>query len=639
MPSLDWIGKKKVVNHHLEVPFRVLEKKYDFYAEGGESLPLSPAGKPSFATPSPKGDTPLKTPENRIIHGDNLEALKSLLPEYEGRIDCIYIDPPYNTGNEGWVYNDNVNDPRIKKWLGEVVGKESEDFTRHDKWLCMMYPRLKLLQKLLSEKGAIFISIDDNEEANLKLVCDEIFGSGNFVANISWQRTYSMRNDSKGIPAEAENIIVYSKTPDWEPNKLPRTAEMDSKYKNPDNDINGAWQNTSAFAPGAVTHQGMVYAIQHPFTGEMIYPTKTACWRYQQDAMLEYMNGWCQYKLKDLHDEEERAKVCGISKDEVRKDVKAIVLSKSLEESKKEAEAVYKRGQWPRFYFTSNGNGGIRRKTYLENVEGKPATNLWLFKDVGHTDEAKKEILSIFNGNAVFDTPKPTRLIERILQIATDKDSIILDSFAGSGTTAHAVLNMNRKDGGRRRFILIEMMDYAKTITAERVKRVIKNYEKEKQTDLFASNDAHEKEKRSPLGLSKSACYESFSFYELGEPLLINNLLNEKVDTQTIREYIWFTETGRKIPDETPKQVRGDGHAELVSASENQYFLGCNYGAAYWFYYEKEKATTLDIDFLSTITGKYEQYIIYADICLIPQDLLQKNNIIFKKIPRDIKKF
>ena len=500
MPSLDWIGKKKVVNHHLEVPFRVLEKKYDFYAEGGESLPLSPAGKPSFATPSPKGDTPLKPPENRIIHGDNLEALKSLLPDYEGRIDCIYIDPPYNTGNEGWVYNDNVNDPRIKKWLGEVVGKESEDFTRHDKWLCMMYPRLKLLQKLLSEKGAIFISIDDNEEANLKLICDEIFGSGNFVANISWQRTYSMRNDSKGIPAEAENIIVYSKTPDWEPNKLPRTAEMDSKYKNPDNDINGAWQNTSAFAPGAVTHQGMVYAIQHPFTGEMIYPTKTACWRYQQDAMLEYMNGWCQYKLEDLHDEEERAKVCGISKDEVRKNVKAIVLSKSLEESKKEAEAVYKRGQWPRFYFTSNGNGGIRRKTYLENVEGKPATNLWLFKDVGHTDEAKKEILSIFNGNAVFDTPKPTRLIERILQIATDKDSIILDSFAGSGTTAHAVLNMNRKDGGRRRFILIEMMNYAETITAERVKRVIKNYEKEKQTDLFASNDAHEKEKRSPLG-------------------------------------------------------------------------------------------------------------------------------------------
>ena len=314
MPTLDWIGKKKVVNHHLDVPFRVLEKKYTYAADGKST-----------------------DSENMIIHGDNLEALKALLPEYGGAVDCIYIDPPYNTGNEGWVYNDNVNDPRIKKWLGEVVGKESEDFTRHDKWLCMMYPRLKLLQKLLSEKGAIFISIDDNEEANLKLICDEIFGSGNFVANISWQRTYSIRNDSKGIPSEVEHIIVYSKNPDWQPNPLPRTAEMDAKYKNPDND-KLPWTSDNPCAPGAATHQGMVYAIQHPFTGEMIYPSDTACWRYQQDAMLEYMNGWCQYKLEDLHDEEERAKVCGISKDNVRKDVKAIVLAKSLEESKKEAK-------------------------------------------------------------------------------------------------------------------------------------------------------------------------------------------------------------------------------------------------------------------------------------------------------------
>ena len=639
MPSLDWIGKKKVVNHHLEVPFRVLEKKYDFYAEGGESLPLSPAGKPSFATPSPKGDTPLKTPENRIIHGDNLEALKSLLPEYEGRIDCIYIDPPYNTGNEGWVYNDNVNDPRIKKWLGEVVGKESEDFTRHDKWLCMMYPRLKLLQKLLSEKGAIFISIDDNEEANLKLVCDEIFGSGNFVANISWQRTYSMRNDVKGIASEVESVLVYSKNPCWQPNRLQRTEEMDSKYKNPDNDPKGAWRNIVASAPGAATHQGMVYAIQNPLTGDFAYPPQGRCWSLGQDQMLNAMNEWCNYELKDLHDIEKRAEMCGVSKDKVKKDVLAIVIKDDLETAKQKVLNILNNGVLPEFYFSKQGYGTLSRKAYLNSVSGRHVTNFWSFEECGHTDEASRLLKTLFDGKTVFDTPKPTRLIERILQIATDKDSIILDSFAGSGTTAHAVLNMNRKDGGRRRFILIEMMDYAETITAERLKRVIKNYEKEKQTDLFASNDAHEKEKRSPLGLSKSACYESFSFYELGEPLLINNLLNEKVDTQTIREYIWFTETGRKIPDEPPKQVRGDGHAKLVSASENQYFLGCNYGAAYWFYYEKEKATTLDIDFLSTIKGKYEQYIIYADICLIPQDLLQKNNIIFKKIPRDIKKF
>ena len=170
MPTLEWIGKDKVVNHHLEVPYRVLEERYTYNAEQSG---------------------------NMIIRGDNLEALKALLPRYEGRVKCIYIDPPYNTGNEGWVYNDNVNDPRIRKWLGEVVGREGEDLSRHDKWLCMMYPRLKLLQRLLVEDGVIFISIDDNEQANLKLICDEIFGASSFVSIISWQRTYSKRNDSK----------------------------------------------------------------------------------------------------------------------------------------------------------------------------------------------------------------------------------------------------------------------------------------------------------------------------------------------------------------------------------------------------------------------------------------------------------
>ena len=161
MPSLNWIGKDAIINHHHDVPFRTLEKKYTF---GGEYS------------------------ENKIIHGDNLEALKALLPEYEGRIKCIYIDPPYNTGNENWVYNDNVNSPKIRKWLGQVVGKESEDLSRHDKWLCMMYPRLVLLQKLLSKDGAIFISIDDNEQVNLKLLCDEIFGARNFVGDFIWQK-------------------------------------------------------------------------------------------------------------------------------------------------------------------------------------------------------------------------------------------------------------------------------------------------------------------------------------------------------------------------------------------------------------------------------------------------------------------
>ena len=238
MPTLDWIGKNKVINHHQEVPYRILERQYSFDENGQHA---EDNGSP-----------------NMIIHGDNLEALKSLLPRYEGRIKCIYIDPPYNTGNEGWVYNDNVNDPKIRKWLGEVVGKEGEDLSRHDKWLCMMYPRLMLLYKLLAEDGVIFISIDDMELSNLRLVLNEIMGAGNFVADISWQRTYSTRNDSKGIVSEVEHILVYSKKPDWMPNKLERTAEMDAKYKNPDNDV-ALWRTDNAYAPGAATHQGMVY--------------------------------------------------------------------------------------------------------------------------------------------------------------------------------------------------------------------------------------------------------------------------------------------------------------------------------------------------------------------------------------------
>ena len=583
MPTLEWIGKDKVVNHHQEVPYRVLERQYS-YDEAGQHAEDNGS-------------------ENMIIHGDNLEALKALLPQYEGKVKCIYIDPPYNTGNEGWVYNDNVNDPKIKKWLGEVVGKEGEDLSRHDKWLCMMYPRLKLLQRLLAEDGVIFISIDDNELYNLKSICDEIFGLSCFVSNISWQRTYSMRNDSQGIPAEIEHILVYSKKPMWIPGRLPRTEEMDSKYKNPDNDPQGPWQNTTAFAPGGTTHQGMVYAIQHPFTGKMMYPTRDAHWRYQQEQMLEIMRGWCNYELKELDDAHERAAVCGLTPDEVRQGVKAIVLSEPLDVSSQKAKKVYERGQWPRFYFTSGGKGGIRRKTYMESVGGKPATNYWPFSETGHTDEAKKDLLSIFGGKVTFDTPKPARLIERVLTIATSPDSIILDSFAGSGTTAHAVLNMNKADGGNRKFILVEMMDYADSITAERVKRVIDGYgESKKAVEGTGGN---------------------FSYYKLGPVLLLpDGNLNEEVGPQKIREYVYYMETKESLPTEQPE--------------DEPYFMGLCRNTAYYFYYERESVTTLDYAFLSTIQTKAEGYTIYADLCAIPQETLRKHNITFKKIPRDI---
>ena len=580
MPTLEWIGKSKVINHHQEVPFRVLERQYSYDEQGQHE--------------EDNGS------ENMIIRGDNLEALKALLPRYEGRVKCIYIDPPYNTGNEGWVYNDNVNDPKIKKWLGEVVGKEGEDLTRHDKWLCMMYPRLKLLQKLLAEDGVIFISIDDAEYANLKLTCDEIFGSNCFVSNISWQRTYSTRNDSKGIVNEVEHLLVYSKQPDWNPNKLPRTAEMDERYKNPDNDVR-PWKSSDAFAPDSVGHQGMVYGVQHPITGKIMYPPNGRHWSFGQEQVLEIMQGWAPYELRDINDAEVRAELCGIAKESVRQDVKAIMLSVPLEEAAKQAEQVYQRGQWPVFCFSNNGKGGIRRKTYLTEVGGRLPTNFWAFTETGHTDEAKKEMLAIFDGKATFDTPKPHRLIEFVLKIAGSDNALVLDSFAGSGTTAHAVLNMNKADGGHRKFILVEMMDYADSITAERVKRVIQGYG-EGKTGVEGTGG-------------------NFSFYDLGEPLLVGDCLNEAVAPEKIREYIWFMET------KTP-------YAPLSSG--NPYYLGQHNSTGYYFYYEPQRVTVLDYAFLATIKEKADGTVIYADRCSIGEDKLAQMGITFKKIPRDI---
>ena len=581
MLTLEWIGKNKVVNHHQEVPFRVLERQYSFDEQGQH--------------------TENNGSENMIIHGDNLEALKALLPQYEGKVKCIYIDPPYNTGNEGWCYNDNVSDPYIQKWLGEVVGKEGEDLTRHDKWLCMMYPRLMLLQKLLADDGVIFISIDDNELYNLKSICDEIFGASCYVSDIAWQRTYSTRNDSKGIVNEVEHILVYSKVPEWNPNKLPRTEEMNARYSNPDNDV-CAWKSTDAFAPGASTHQGMVYAIQNPFTGVLLYPSNGRHWSLGKDQMFEIMSQWGEYELREIDDVQKRASICGVSEEQVKSSVKAIMLSDNLENAAQKASAIYNRGQWPLFYFGQDGKGGIRRKTYLNTVGGRIPTNFWPFSETGHTDEAKKEMLAIFDGKATFDTPKPHRLIEFVLKVAGTQDALILDSFAGSGTTAHAVLNMNKADGGHRKFILVEMGDYADTITAERVKRVIMGYGEGKNAVEGTGG--------------------SFSYYELGEPLLLpNGNLNEKVGTVKIRDYIWYTETKKPLPDHK---------------NSNPYFLGENNSTAYYFFYEPQKVCVLNYDFVATIPEKAEGYIIYADRCTLSEQELQQLGITFKKIPRDI---
>ena len=526
MPTLEWIGKEKVINHHLDVPYRVLERKYS-YDEGGQHEEDNGS-------------------ENMIIHGDNLDALKSLLPQYESRVKCIYIDPPYNTGNEKWVYNDNVNDPRIKAWLGRVVGAEGEDLSRHDKWLCMMYPRLKLLQRLLSDDGAIFISIDDSELANLKLICDEIFGKNNYIETIVWQKRTSP-DARKRVSSGHEYVLIYVKNAERGDdifNLLELDDEDAAKFKNPDNDPKGPWVSTDFTAQGWRPNQ--MYEITTP-SGIKMTPPEGRCWRHLESVYLQLL-------------------------------------------------------QDGRLWFGSDGNGVPRKKTYLYEKEGKGVWTWWTNIEVGHTQEATQE-LATYLGKAMFDYPKPVRLIKRILSLASSSGDVILDSFAGSGTTAHAVLNMNQADGGNRRFILVEMMDYADSITAERVKRVIQGYGTGKQ--------------------SAEGTGGNFSYYELGEPLMIEDNLNEAVGLDKIREYVFFTETKCRLPE---------------AHTDEPYYLGEHANNVYYFYYERDAITTLNRDFLRTVKTKADGYVIYADLCTLSEEERERHHITFKKIPRDITK-
>ena len=403
--------------------------------------------------------------ENLYIEGDNLDVLKLLRETYLGKVKMIYIDPPYNTGND-FVYEDDFAED-TDSYMGrsgqydeqgnQLVQNTDSNGRFHTDWLNMIYPRLRVAKDLLTDDGVIFISIDDNEAANLTKICHDIFGESCFVSDIAWQRTYAPRNDSKGISTEKEHLIVFSRQPNWMPKKLPRTAEMNEKYKSPDGDPI-LWRADNPCAPGASTHQGMVYAIQHPFTGKMLYPSNGAHWRYQQKDMLKIMQRWGNYELKVLHDEGERATVCGVAPAEVRKDVKGIVLSDDITIAQAYAKKIYEQGKWPLYYFTSGGAGGIAKKTYLDEKNGKVVTNLWPYSEVGHTDEAKKELLTLFDGRAPFDTPKPTRLIERIIQISTNDTDLILDFFSGSATTAQAVMQLNATCGSScRQYILVQL--------------------------------------------------------------------------------------------------------------------------------------------------------------------------------------
>lgn len=543
MPTLHWIGKEKVVNHHQQVPYRVLDHQYGFTATDGEQK-----GKETGSG-------------NKIIHGDNLEALKALLPEYEGRIKCIYIDPPYNTGNEGWVYNDNVNDPKIKKWLHQVVGKDGEDLSRHDKWLCMMYPRLMLLHKLLAETGAIFISIDDNEQANLKLMCDEILGSANFLGNICWQKKQSPQNDATNFSDMHDFVMVYAKrkktsktdSTGFNRNLIPKTEEQKLRYKNTDNDPRGRWASGDCTSNKTrFERPNLYYSIINPITKKEVFPSESTVWRYEK--------GTFENLIKDN-----------------------------------------------RVYFGKDGQNFPRLKLFLDDVaDGVVPSTWWTREFAGDNQEGRRVLRAIFGDvDDDFSTPKPPTLIEKIIQIGADKSSIILDSFAGSGTTAHAVLNLNKQDGGERKFILIETEDYAEPLTAERVKRVSKGY-----GDVGGTGGA-------------------FDYYTLGEPMFDEDkMLNENVALEKIRQYVYYTETQQPLTEGKPYQKK-----------DNSYLLDKYNATGYYFFYEKNEMTTLNNDFLATIKTKADQYVIYADNCLLSKEFMLKKNIVFKKIPRDITRF
>ena len=429
MTELNFKGKDFVHNHHLSVPFHPLEPQPD------------------------KGIGEVALDGSLIIEGDNLKALKSLIPTHAGRVNCVYIDPPYNTGNEKWCYNDKVNSPMIKEWFSENP-VDFDDGLRHDKWCAMMWPRLRLLHELLAEDGVIFVSIDDNEQHHLRMLMDDIFGTENFITSFVWNKKNVVQNDAKFASVNHEYVICYRKNEIFKCfNSLPRSEKANRRYKNLDDDPRGPWQSVALQAKSGTLEN--VYAVTFP-NGVSWTPPSGTFPKFTKDRLLS------------LYDE-------------------------------------------GRLFFGKGGKNVPRLKKYLSEVQTGMVSNSVLTTDEVGSTQAATEMLNRIMEGGVFSSPKSIGLIQRFLLLAAGLDAIILDSFAGSGTTAQAVLALNKEDGGDRRFILVECeKDYADAITAERVRRVIRGVP-----------DARDESLREGLG-------GSFTYCALGPPVELDAILTGK---------------------------------------------------------------------------------------------------------------
>mgnify|MGYP005842508869 CR=1 FL=1 len=543
MATLNFKGKSFVQNYHLAVKYHQLMPKKDRSLTDKVSLN-----------------------DNLIIHGDNLKALKALLPNYAGKVRCVYIDPPYNTGNEKWVYNDNVNSPMMQEWLGKVVDRE--DLTRHDKWLCMMMPRLKLLRELLREDGVIFVSIDDNEIHHLRMLMDEVFGEENF------RNLIIIRRGIKSVQAQfdtidrlnygCEYVLVYTKSKDYRFKKFEIELE---------NDREGSWNNHWRGTDRPTMRYELFGII--PKTGQ---------WRWGRDRSLAAIEN---YKLM-------------------------------LEELKKDESKITQQeiDDWYKRYIKENGeeidllrlSKTGKPEHYVPPSDTKLASNLWPDLKPNGSNRVK----AIF-GKKVFDNPKSIDLIKRIIIFAEGeaKDAIILDSFAGTGSTAHAVLELNKEDGGSRKFILVECEDYADEITAERVRRVIKGFAGAKDLRL-----------REGLG-------GTFSYFEMGDPIEMESILegDNLPGYIELARYIFYTATGEEF---SPEKV--DMERNFIGESKDY--------DVYLFYrpdikYLKSTALTLDAaKRLGPYRGK--RRLVFAPTKYLDTDFLLEYKIDYCQLPFEI---